>query len=98
MFLPENRAKIGDHKNVLLFATPSGKPLYESYGFHAASNVYQHQAIVNNGNIVEPTLASCQRQITPADHSTIARLAVFSIEYWLAHGGDCIEFRHACFC
>jgi predicted N-acetyltransferase YhbS len=68
-------AQIGDHKNVLLFATPSGQPLYESYGFHPSGDVYQHQAIVKDSHPIDSVHASQQRSITPADHKAIAQLA-----------------------
>lgn len=67
--------KIGDQKNVLLFATPSGQPLYESFGFRAASKVYQHQAIVEASNSVDANLTKMQRQIDQADHAKIIELA-----------------------
>jgi predicted GNAT family N-acyltransferase/molybdopterin-binding protein len=67
--------EIGDQKNVLLFATPSGQPLYESFGFKASGKVYQHQAIVEKNISVEPSPQGTPRLITQEDHAKIAKLA-----------------------
>jgi predicted N-acetyltransferase YhbS len=67
--------EIGEQKNVLLFATPSGKPLYESFGFSASGNVYQHQALVERTTAVDANATEGLRQITKDDYSTVARLA-----------------------
>lgn len=67
--------EIGDHKNILLFATPSGKPLYESLGFSASGNVYQHQAIIENATAIEASATEGLRKITQDDYASIAKLA-----------------------
>lgn len=67
--------EIGEQKNVLLFATPSGQPLYESFGFKASGTVYQHQAIIQNTTAIEASVTEGLRTITQADYTTIAKLA-----------------------
>ena len=67
--------EIGEQKNVLLFATPSGQPLYESFGFSASGNVYQHQAIVEKTTAIEANATEGLRKMTQGDYTTIAKLA-----------------------
>ncbi|AEF54526.1 GNAT family N-acetyltransferase [Marinomonas posidonica] len=67
--------EIGEQKNVLLFATPSGQPLYESFGFRASGTVYQHQAIVENAIAIETNEKEELRHIDREDYAKIAKLA-----------------------
>ncbi|RBP83467.1 N-acetyltransferase [Marinomonas rhizomae] len=67
--------EIGDQKNVLLFATPSGQPLYESFGFSASGNVYQHQAVIETATAIEASMKEGLRKITQDDYASIAKLA-----------------------
>lgn len=67
--------EIGDQKNILLFATPSGKPLYESFGFNASGNVYQHQAMFEKTLAVEPSHQKMLRLLKQEDHTKIIELA-----------------------
>lgn len=67
--------EIGDHKNIFLCATSSGKPLYESLGFSASGNVYQHQAIIEKAIEIAANDKEELRQMVKDDHSSLIKLA-----------------------
>ncbi|BFM51154.1 GNAT family N-acetyltransferase [Marinomonas sp. THO17] len=62
--------EIGDHKSALLFATPSGQPLYESFGFKAIGEVNQHQAIITALYPVPLATNESIRPMEPTDYTT----------------------------
>ncbi|TDO95292.1 GNAT family N-acetyltransferase [Marinomonas balearica] len=66
---------IGDDKSVILFATPSGQPLYESFNFKATGKVHQHQAIVQQPSSSAPLESGSLRLTTLEDHKSIIALA-----------------------
>ncbi|ADZ91699.1 GNAT family N-acetyltransferase [Marinomonas mediterranea] len=65
---------IGDEKNVILFATPSGQPLYESFGFKATGEVYQHQAIVEKTSPVTLSGGKTLRSVDQNDYANVIQL------------------------
>lgn len=66
--------EIGE-RNTLLYATPSGQPLYERFGFRAIGNVHQHQGTVTQPEMVAPPAGERIRPLGMNDHTRLAELA-----------------------
>ncbi|WP_409523921.1 GNAT family N-acetyltransferase [Nitrincola sp. MINF-07-Sa-05] len=66
--------ELGD-RNTLLYATPSGQPLYESLGFKAIGQVHQHQGKVAQSETVTLPAGEHIRPIGEGDRIRIAELA-----------------------
>jgi len=62
-------------RNILLLATPSGQPLYESFGFKAIGKVHQHQGKVVASEPVSLPAGEYIRPIGAGDRTRIAELA-----------------------
>ena len=66
--------ELGD-RNVMLFATPAGQPLYEKLGFKAIGEVHQHQGTVVQPEVVAPPEGERIRPIGLNDRPRLAELA-----------------------
>lgn len=66
--------EIGE-RNTLLFATPSGQPLYERLGFKAIGQVHQHQGTVVQPEVVAPPPGERIRPLGMNDHAKLVELA-----------------------
>ncbi len=66
--------ELGD-RNILLFATPSGQPLYEKLGFKAIGQVHQHQGTIVQPELVAPPSGERIRPIGVNDRTRLIELA-----------------------
>lgn len=66
--------EIGE-RNTLLYATPSGQPLYERLGFKAIGNVHQHQGTVTQPEVIAPPPGERIRPLGMNDHAKLFELA-----------------------